>query len=194
MYNPTYWLDEVDEYENRFTETENSDGTITHTKVRGTVLQQGTPQNADNFNNLEYGITDAALALSLLDLAHRQLSWTVDAEIEQRETDDASESQARSAADSALDALIKSRTLTETGTVNLTNTLEFPFNDSQVSVSIPTARNSLNYTVLILSATAESGNVGEIEISDRQINGFKIAYTGSASAVTVTYAVIGGNA
>jgi hypothetical protein len=79
----------------------------------------------------------------------------------------------------------------ETGTVVLTNTLSFPFNDSIKTVSLSKRKETTGYLVLteIVSAT---GNVGEIEITDKLINGFKIAYTGSAKAVTVKYTVIGG--
>lgn len=171
MYTATYWLDETDEFEDRYTETANQDGTITHTKVRGTVMVHGTPQNADNFNNLEYGVFDASLAASQIAIACRQNKWDID----------------------SLDALIKLRTLTETGSKILTNTLEFPFNNSKSSVAIPTVRSYTDYEVVIISATAASGNVGEVIVSERQVNGFKLEYTGSASSVTVTYAVIGGN-
>ena len=43
-YVKQHWKDEVTEYEHRFTETANGDGTITHTKVTGEVLQEGTLQ------------------------------------------------------------------------------------------------------------------------------------------------------
>ena len=53
MYKRTQWQDHVTEYEDRYRESRNDDGTITHTPVDGEVLQQGTPQNAANFNHLE---------------------------------------------------------------------------------------------------------------------------------------------
>jgi len=36
------------------------------------------------------------------------------------------------------------------------------------------------------------GNPGEIVVSDKLVNGFKIAHTGSAPSVTIKYTVIGG--
>ena len=77
-----------------------------------------------------------------------------------------------------------------TGTKVLTNTEEFPFNNSESSVSITTQANA-KYVVLteIVSAV---GNPGEIVVSDKLNNGFKLAFTGSASSVTVKYTVIGG--
>ena len=79
-----------------------------------------------------------------------------------------------------------------TGTVTLTNSLMFPFNNSKKSVALSQSLNNADYGVVILSATAEEGNIGEIEVSERLVNGFKMAHTGSASSVAVTYAVIGG--
>lgn len=59
-YPQTDWKDHVTEYENRYTETTNPDGSITHTKVEGEVIQQGTPMSATNFNHMEEGIGEAA--------------------------------------------------------------------------------------------------------------------------------------
>ena len=75
--------------------------------------------------------------------------------------------------------------------VTLTNSEEFPFNNSSVSVALANERDNLNYVVEIIKIEPD-GNAGEIEVSDRQVNGFKLAFTGSASSVKVTYAVIGG--
>ena len=79
----------------------------------------------------------------------------------------------------------------EEGDVTLTNTLAFPFNNSQVSVALEKEQEDLSYTVVaeIVSAV---GNPGEVVASDKQVNGFKLAYTGSASSVVVHYFVIGG--
>ena len=56
MYKMTQWLDHVTQFTNKFREFDNPDGTITHEPVDGEVIQEGTPQNADNFNNMERGI------------------------------------------------------------------------------------------------------------------------------------------
>jgi hypothetical protein len=171
MYERTYWVDEVDEFENRYTEVPNGDGTITHTKVPGERYVEGTPQSAANFNKMEDGIMDAHVAHALLLQAFREKGW---------EDDD------------RLDALEKA-TVQETGTVSLTNSQEFPFNNSKKTVALANVRDNLNYVVVVVSKTAaDGGNIGEIEISERQVNGFKIAFTGSSKSVTVVYAVIGG--
>ena len=66
MFKWITWLDHVTQYEDRYTESRNDDGTITHTPVEGEVLQQGTPQNADNFNHMEDGIVNAGELAALL--------------------------------------------------------------------------------------------------------------------------------
>lgn len=166
MYGRQIWQDEVDEYEDRFQETPNSDGTVTHTKVRGTVLVEGTPLDADHFNNMEEGILDAHVAVQQLLLAQRHDLWRIQA--------------------------LETATAQETGEKILTNTQEFPFNNSIVTVALAKTRDNLNYVVEVIKVEATGGPAGDIEITERQTNGFKMAFTGSASTVKVTYAVIGG--
>ena len=173
MYERTYWLDHVMNPSNAFRVTDNADGTKT-IKRAGTVMQQGTPQDQAHFNNLEEGITDGQIMASLMFNAMRQHIWDSEAENEIREAND------------------EGLMLMETGTKNLSNTLAFPFNNSKQTVALTNARASTNYIVTILSATAESGNIGEILVSDLQTNGFKLEFTGSASGVTVRYMVTGG--
>lgn len=164
MYHWQNWLDHVTDPSNLFTVVNNGDGTWTITPA-GTVMQQGTPQDQTHFNNMEGGILDAHAAASLLLNFARQTGWRVDA--------------------------LEDATVQEVGTVTLTNSLKFPFNNSKQSVSLATRRDNLNYIVVIVNVTGD-GNVGEVEVTDRLVNGFKLNYTGSASSVAVTYAVIGG--
>lgn len=167
MYNRTYWVDEVDQYENRYTEVPNGDGTITHTKVPGERYVEGTPQSAANFNKIEDGIMDAHIAAALELIYQRQGEWRIED--------------------------LEKATIQETGTVTLTNSMAFPFNNSKKTVALANVRDNLNYVVVVVSKTANDyGNIGEIEISERQVNGFKIEHTGSSASVTVVYAVIGG--
>lgn len=53
MYGMTPWKDEVVQYPYRYKETQNSDGTVEHEPSPGTVMQQGTPQSATNFNHIK---------------------------------------------------------------------------------------------------------------------------------------------
>ena len=166
MYDRTYWVDETDQYENRYTETANADGTITHTKVTGEVYVEGTPQSAENFNKMEDGIEDAHIAAAQMLIHQMQNQWRIEA--------------------------LEKATVQETGTVTLNNSGGFLFNNSKVTVPLTNVRDNLNYVVEIISVTPSGGPAGEVEVSERQVNGFKMAFTGSATSVAVTYAVIGG--
>ena len=166
MYQWTQWVDEVDEYEGIFTETDLGGGMIKHDPVTGQVYVQGTPQDAAHWNNMEAGIIDAHAAVQQLVNAVRQNLWRIED--------------------------LEKATVQETGEVTLNNSLAFPFNNSQVTVALTNVRDNLNYVVEVISVTPTGGPAGEIEVSDRQVNGFKIAFTGSASKVVVKYAVIGG--
>lgn len=167
-YQLTEWLDEVDQYEDIFVEESSTvaPGAVKHTKYRGTVQQVGTPMNAARFNNMEGGIFDAHVAQDLMINGLRQLGWRTD-DLE-RATDQ------------------------ETGTVTLTNSLQFPFNNSIATVPLTVVRDNLNYIVEVIKVEPVGGPAGDVDVSERQVNGFKIAFTGSASSVKVTYAVIGG--
>ena len=166
MYNRIIWVDETDEFENRYRETANPDGTITHTKETGEVYVEGTPQSAENFNNMEDGIEDAHIGAVQILLGLRQIGWRVED--------------------------LETATAQETGEVTLNNSGGFLFNNSKVTVPLTNVRDNLNYVVEIISVTPTGGPAGEIEVSERQVNGFKIAFTGSATKVVVKYAVIGG--
>jgi len=79
----------------------------------------------------------------------------------------------------------------EEGTTTLTNTKRFPFNDSKKSVSLAKTQKNTKYIIIAETSTV-AGNIGEISVSDRLTNGFKLAFSGSAKSATVKYYVIGG--
>jgi hypothetical protein len=161
-YKRTYWQDHVTEYSDRYNETQNPDGTITHTPVEGTVIQQGTPQNAQNFNNLEEGV-----------FAADQL-----------------------ATEAARMAKVNARELDaekgEKVTVNLTNSANYPFNNSVQNISIAQKKTKTDYYVDVEVVSVTGGGVGDFRISDKLLNGFKLAFTGAATAVSVICRVRGG--
>ena len=74
----------------------------------------------------------------------------------------------------------------------LTNSLAYPFNDSQETVQISPNRDNSNYRVDVEVLSFTGGGVGDIEITDKLVNGFKIAYTGAATSVSVRCHVLGG--
>ena len=162
MYEPKLWQDHVTQYENRYTESRNDDGTITHTPVEGEVIQQGTPQNATNFNHMEDGITNAGELAALLAIStiHQQQSTK----------DLAGEVMA----------------------VTLTNTQEYPFNNSAKTVALAQEKNHADYTVAAEVVSYSGGFPGEVVISAKLLNGFKVAFTGSAKSVAVKLYVKGG--
>jgi len=165
VYRPTRWQDHVTEFVNRFWETENPDGSICHELDEGEILQEGTPQNAANFNNLESGIFSALQQTA--ELARKTLQH-----------------------ERALDELKG-----EAGTVVLTNSRAYPFNNSVVTIPLAVRRNTTDYSVYIVDTTVSGGvdsQIGRIVTFDKLVNGFRIAYTGSAPSVTVRFLVQGG--
>lgn len=161
-YKRKIWQDHVTEYNDRYTEVQNPDGSITHTPVEGTVIQQGTPQNAANFNNMEEGI-----------FAADQL-----------------------ATEAARMAKVNSRGLDavkgEVIPVTLTNSSPYPFNNSVQTISLTKKKTSTDYYVDIELVNVTGGGVGEFRVTDKLLNGFKLAFTGAATAVNVICRVKGG--
>ena len=166
MYDWTTWLDHVTSPSNVF-RIEDQGGGLYKITLAGTVMQQGTPQDQTRFNNLEGGVVDAHAAVDLLLNFARQLGWTKD---------------------DILTWLGKVNTV-YVGTKELTNTQAFPFHDVAQSVSIGATLDNTYYEVQT-KVTEFTGCVGEIEASDKLTNGFKLACTGSASYVKVSWAVI----
>lgn len=79
----------------------------------------------------------------------------------------------------------------EYGTATLTNTDKYPFNNSQVTVPLVNTQKNIKYAV-VAEITSANGNPGEVVVSGKQTNGFKLAFTGSGSSAVVEYIVIGG--
>jgi D-serine deaminase-like pyridoxal phosphate-dependent protein len=79
----------------------------------------------------------------------------------------------------------------EKGSVVLVNTKQYPFNDSVATVALKAERADRDYFVFteVLSA---AGEVGDVIVSAKAVNGFKLAYTGSAERAEIGYQVTGG--
>ena len=168
MYAQTNWKDHVVTPVNRYTKVENPDGTITLTPA-GTIVQQGTNMSAVNFNNEEVGIQDVHVAERIA-IQH----------VIQKE----------GVVDGRLDGLT-AECVNEVQTVNFTNTAKYPFNSSLKTVSLQKARKTLNYNVMV-EVVSSVGLVGDVYVTDRQLNGFKVAYDGSATAAVLKLRIIGG--
>jgi hypothetical protein len=170
MYDREYWHDLVMSPPGRFHITKQSDGTYTITRA-GTTMQDGTSQDQNHWNSMEERITDDEISTAMLINAFRLREQDIE-NVDKKD--------------------IAGLMLMEKGTVSLTNALDFPFNNSLKSVPLKANRKSTDYIVTILSVDTPTGNVGDIEVTDRLVNGFKLAYTGSAKSVTITYMVTGG--
>ncbi len=95
------------------------------------------------------------------------------------------------ASNTTLTAQMQRLRVVETGTVTLTNSLEFPFNNSKRTVALQATQENTDYLVVV-DVGDFTGNVGDIVVTDKMTNGFAIQHTGSASSVEVDYFVIGG--
>lgn len=142
------------------------------TDQTGEVIQQGTLQDQAHFNNGEVGISDVSIAAAILGFGYlhgRRVSEHNDAEI-------------------------FAEILGETHTVTLTNSGKVPFNstvDSPVTVALTKNRRNLYYSVEAV-VKAASGVVGDIHITDKALNGFKVSFDGSAKSVTMDLRIKGG--
>lgn len=201
MYDPTRWEDFVRDPADEFFVVKIGD-TLYRITPAGTVMEEGTPQDQTHFNKMEDGILDAHIAVAILFNAFRQYK-------------DGEDERTHTYTDATLldmDAVVRQilifarhnkfdiddikkwmadHDITETGTVTLTNSLKFPFNNSKRSVSLTKTRKTTNYVVLT-EVTAFNGNVGNVEVTGKLTNGFQIGYTGSAASATIKYVVIGG--
>ena len=63
--------------------------------------------------------------------------------------------------------------------------------NSAKTVSLAITRDNTDYTV-DADIQAHTGNVGEIQIYDKQLNGFKVKYDGSAESATLILRIKGG--
>ena len=127
------------------------------------VIQPGTPQSAGNFNNMENGIQDVSVAFAQMMIANRELEHRLDNEA-----------------------------AVEEHTVVLTNTQAYPFNNSKTTVNLTKVRANKTYVVDVEITAHSGGEVGDIKITDKLLNGFKVEFDGSATSVTVTLRIKGG--
>lgn len=155
------WKDHTVEYPNRFKKTETG-GYVVLDREPGTVKQQGTPQNASNFNKMDLASLEAMLMASenTRNLIHMG-----------------------NVVDGMVGVIVEAE---------LKNTQEYPHNNSIKTLQLVTPRNTKDYTVTVEPIAIKGGAVGEFEISDKLLNGFKVKYTGSAKSVTVRCYVRGG--
>ncbi len=130
-------------------------------EASGEMIQEGTPMSRVQFYNMETGI----LANNVMG------AFLVQQAMQQQRVLADMEGEIRE--------------------VSLTNSLEYPFNDSGKTMALTHERDTLAYQVNVEVVEAD-GLVGCVEVYDKALNGFKLRYTGSARHVTVRYYVHGG--
>lgn len=162
MRNPIGWKDHVVEHPNRYEEKNVGEGLVELVKSPGEVIQQGTPMNARNFNDMDLAAIQAVIMASENSRYVRgllQKTEGIEGEVIQ---------------------------------VTLNNSQKYPFNNSKKAVQLSKKRNNKNYfvTVEVVAKTGES--IGNIEVTDKLLNGFKVAYTGSAAQVILNCVIRGG--
>ena len=143
----------------------NATGSYTPTMWRDDVpgIQDGTPIDETNLNNMEDGINAAELFAEYL----AEVLLKTNAKVNN------------------LDG--------EVITVTLTNTGDFYTNNSVKTIPLGTRRDTLDY-IVSAEIQGDTTNVGDVVIYDKQTNGFKVKYTGSAASATIKLYVHGGNA
>lgn len=87
--------------------------------------------------------------------------------------------------------LLQQQAAVEKHVVTLTNTMSQPFNNSQQTISLDGTKDSTDYFVDVEIADHD-GNVGDVKIYDKQVNGFKVKFEGGATSVTLILRVQGG--
>lgn len=205
MYSVLNWKDHAVSPSNTYSVKENSDGTITLTPA-GTVIQQGTNMNAANFNNLETGVLAAnAAALEALNALRIATDRETAHDEQFTETEQHFDNveqllqfvnvTALEASRTAMLGIQKAEALE--GIVlqaTLTNTQAYPFNNSTktIALSADQTRVTKDYTVITEVESYAGDCVGEVLVSDKMLNGFKLRYTGSATEVNLKIYVQGG--
>jgi len=145
------------------------------TDQTGAVIQQGTLQDQAHFNNMEEGVADANFAAQILTEGYLQLR-----RIQEHN-----------------DAEIFAEILGETHTVTLINGKAFPFNStvsSPTTVALTKNRRNLYYSVEATATQVSGGLLGDIHITGKALNGFKVSFDGSAKSVTLELKIKGGMA
>lgn len=192
MKNPINWKDHVVEHPDYYREVniDPSSGLVQHVKAPGEVLQQGTPMSAKNFNNMDLGAIQGIL-VGLF--ASQYMKHYADV------LDDVDKERAQANQIALFTAAIANQTLQkveglegEVIEVTLSNTQKYPFNNSKKSVQLLKNRSTKDYLVQVDVLEKTGGGIGDIEISDKLLNGFKIAYTGAATSVKVNCIIRGG--
>lgn len=176
MHNRTFWVDQVEDQD-------------------GQVIQQGTLIDQAHLNNMEVGISDIHLAYRIIQNVvlwfGRRLgvletsSNSHDTDIASIKSTDTTQNSRLSAVESEIAAEVKEVTLTA-------NSNPWPFCTKETAVALTTTRKNTSYDVDVAVKSYSGGRLGDITVSDKLVNGFKLTNDGSAKTVVVTVKVTGG--
>lgn len=84
-------------------------------------------------------------------------------------------------------------TLSEVKSVSLAmNALPWPFNNKENTVALSQLREHTDYSVEVAVVSYSGGRLGNIQVKDRALNGFKLLHDGSATTVNVIVRITGG--
>ena len=84
-------------------------------------------------------------------------------------------------------------TLSEVKSVSLAmSALPWPFNNKENTVALSQLREHTDYSVEVEVVSYSGGRLGNIQVKDRALNGFKLLHDGSATTVNVIVRVTGG--
>lgn len=160
----------------------------------GKVIQQGTLLEQDQFNRMEVGISDSNMAANII---HIMLLWfgrrlgVLETSSNSHDTDIASIKTLNGQQNSRLSAL-EPEVAAEVKEVTLKNGSKWPFGINEVSVGLAKTRKNANYGVDVYVKSYTGGRLGDITVSGKLTNGFKLKHDGSAQTVVVVVRVTGG--
>lgn len=72
------------------------------------------------------------------------------------------------------------------------DSLPWPFNNKATTIGLKNLRENTNYGVEVSVISYSGGRLGNITVTDRALNGFKLVHDGSATSVKVGVRVSGG--
>lgn len=76
--------------------------------------------------------------------------------------------------------------------LSMNSGMKWPFNNKETTVALSGLRENTNYSVEVNVLSYSGGRLGDIRVTDRALNGFKLVHDGSATTVNVAVRVSGG--
>lgn len=193
MFEFLLWKDHAVSPSNTYKLTKNNDDTYTLTPV-GKVIQQGTNMSAANFQRMEVGLHDVNIAVKIAQIIIQRLGRRAD-KLEGRadghDTSIANINTLDGQQNSRLSAL-EPEVAAEVKEVTLKNGSKWPFGINEVSVGLDKTRKNANYGVDVYVKSYTGGRLGDVTVSGKLTNGFKLKHDGSAQTVVVVVRVTGG--